>query len=183
MEQMEIRKAKEEDLPGIMEIYGRARSFMAENGNRSQWGDTYPPRELVRQDIEQGRCYVCESENGVEGVFYFSIGEDPTYLLIEEGEWKNEEPYGAIHRVASMGRIKGVAPRCIQWCQKQCPNLRIDTHEDNKVMQRVLEKNGFCRCGKIYAEDGTPRIAYQKICAQPVTDGKGCESSVRNFSL
>ncbi len=30
------------------------------------------------------------------------------------------------------------------------------------VMQKVFEKNGFKRCGIIYVEDGTPRIAYQR---------------------
>ena len=48
------------------------------------------------------------------------------------------------------------------WGYEQCGNLKIDTHEDNVVMQHVLEKNGFERCGKIYTHDGTPRIAYQK---------------------
>ena len=39
--------------------------------------------------------------------------------------------------------------------------MRGDTHEDNLPMQRVLEKNGFQRCGTIFVEDGSPRIAYQ----------------------
>ena len=29
-------------------------------------------------------------------------------------------------------------------------------------MQRVFEKNGFEKCGIIYVEDGSPRIAYQR---------------------
>ncbi len=42
-------------------------------------------------------------------------------------------------------------------------NFRIDTHNDNKIMQHVIEKNGFIRCGIIYVKDGSPRIAYEKI--------------------
>ena len=30
-------------------------------------------------------------------------------------------------------------------------------------MQHLIEKNGFQRCGIIYVEDGSPRIAYEKI--------------------
>ena len=41
-------------------------------------------------------------------------------------------------------------------------NIRIDTHEDNRIMQHLLDKYGFAKCGCIYVEDGTPRIAYQK---------------------
>lgn len=29
-------------------------------------------------------------------------------------------------------------------------------------MQHVLEKNGFTRCGIIFTEDGSERIAFQK---------------------
>ena len=29
-------------------------------------------------------------------------------------------------------------------------------------MRRAFERNGFERCGTIWVEDGTPRIAYQK---------------------
>ena len=29
-------------------------------------------------------------------------------------------------------------------------------------MQKVLEKNGFVQCGKIYLADGSPRLAYQR---------------------
>ena len=44
-----------------------------------------------------------------------------------------------------------------------CESLRADTHVDNKVMQHLLESEGFTRCGIIHVEDGTPRIAYQRL--------------------
>jgi len=48
----------------------------------------------------------------------------------------------------------------------QCGHLRIDTHGDNVVMQRVLEGLGFTRCGIIYIEeDNDPRIAFEKVTA------------------
>ena len=31
-----------------------------------------------------------------------------------------------------------------------------------KIMQNLLEKHGFIRCGIIYVANGTPRIAYQR---------------------
>lgn len=43
------------------------------------------------------------------------------------------------------------------------PNLRIDTHEENKVMRHLIEKSGFAECGIIRVEDGSPRIAYQYV--------------------
>ncbi|MBE6046792.1 MAG: N-acetyltransferase, partial [Clostridiales bacterium] len=52
--------------------------------------------------------------------------------------------------------------RCAaNYCKSISPNVRIDTHENNTTMQRQIEKAGFERCGIIYVEDGSPRIAYQ----------------------
>lgn len=146
-----------------MEIYSRARQWMADNGNPTQWGKEYPRRDVIEQDINRGISYVCDDIHGIQGVFTFIIGDDPTYQIIEEGAWLNQGKYGTIHRLASAGNRRGVAYRCFGWCVEQCGNVRVDTHADNKIMQHVIEKSGFVRCGRIYAEDGTPRIAYQKI--------------------
>lgn len=160
---MEIRKTGIEDLAEIMRVYETARVFMAQNGNPTQWGDSYPNEELIRQDIAQGISYVGEQDGEIESVFVYFKGDDPTYQVIENGNWVNDEPYGVVHRIASRGKVKGAGTQCILWGFAQCGNLRIDTHDDNKVMQHVLEKNGFVKCGRIYTDDGTPRIAYQKV--------------------
>ena len=160
---MVIRKTTLQDLPDVMQIYAQARIFMAQSGNPDQWKDSYPAEALVREDIAQGISYVAEFDGQIETVFVYFEGDDPTYHLIENGSWKNEEPYGVIHRIASRGRVKGAGAKCLQWGFSQCKNLRIDTHDDNRVMQHVLEKNGFERCGRIYTETGSPRIAYQKV--------------------
>ena len=159
---MEIRRAAEEQLDEIMDIYKIAQNFMAEHGNPGQWGRTYPSRERILEDIRQGHCYTAVDEDGIQGVFVYFVGEEPNYKKIENGRWQKEDgPYGVLHRVASAGKKKGVASFCIQWCLEKSPNMRGDTHEKNKVMQHVLEKNGFFPCGTIYVEDGSPRIAYQ----------------------
>lgn len=160
---MEIRKARIEELQEIMHIYEIGRGFMRQTGNFAQWGGGYPSEELVRSDIEAGDCYVAAEGESLEAVFAFHTRKDPTYQVIEDGAWLNEDQYGVLHRIASAGRVKGVGSQCIQWCFSQWPNLRGDTHADNHVMQHVLEKNGFVKCGRIYVEDGSPRIAYQKV--------------------
>ena len=91
-----IRKATPRDLPRIREIYEMARQFMRKNGNHSQWGKGDEPEALIEGDICQGNLYVLE-EADIHAVFAFIIGEDPTYLEIEEGNWKSEEPYAAVH--------------------------------------------------------------------------------------
>lgn len=157
-----IRKAYPSDWNDIMQIYANARRFMKQAGNPTQWGDKFPPGELIRQDICLGQCYVCDIEGRLQGVFAMIPGEDPTYRIIE-GAWLNDSPYCAVHRVASRGEVGGIATQVLKWSLSRCGNIRIDTHQDNLPMQRVLEKNGFLKCGRIWIQDGTPRIAYQKI--------------------
>ena len=159
-----IRNSTPEDIDIIMPIYDRARKFMSEHGNPGQWTGGYPSRELIIAEIEASHSFICEDRDGnVAGTFCFIIGEDPTYSLIENGRWLSDRQYGTIHRLASAGTAKGVADACIGWCWQKIHNLRADTHADNTVMQAILDHSGFRRCGTIYTDDGSPRIAYQKI--------------------
>ena len=164
--QMLIRKATESDFDRIMEIYATARDFMAQHGNPNQWGPTsWPPETLVHEDIACGKSHVCLSAGRVVGVFFFDFGKDvePTYAHIEDGSWIDESPYGVVHRIASDGSVKGVGSACISWAFAQCGHLRIDTHGDNVVMQRLLEKLGFAQCGTVFVEeDDYPRLAFEK---------------------
>ncbi len=160
--EMRIEKSQPYQLEEILKVYARARTFMAEHGNPTQWGTTHPPAERVRRDIEEGLSFVCMAGDEIAAVFYFRIGEEPSYRAIYEGEWLNDRPYGVVHRIASAGTVKGAGTFCLQWACEQCGNLRIDTHRNNIVMQNLLKKNGFSYCGIIYLEDGDERLAYQK---------------------
>ena len=157
-----IRKATPADLPAVEAVYALARTFMAKNGNPTQWGTTYPATELLEEDIRLGRLFVDTAEDRVCGVFMFTVGEDdPTYAYIEDGAWLDNSPYGVIHRIAADGTVPGVLGRALSFCRECCSHLRIDTHADNHIMQSRLAKQGFARCGTIYVEDGSPRIAYE----------------------
>lgn len=161
---MIIRPTALKDIPLVMGIYEYARNFMRANGNATQWVNGYPSEELIRQEIMDNHSFVCIGKEGeIFGTFCFILGDDPTYRQIYEGAWLNDEPYGVIHRMATSGKQKGVADACLDWCMEQSKNIRVDTHKDNLVMQHILEKHGFRRCGIIYVRDGTERIAYQRL--------------------
>ncbi len=163
--ELKVRHARPDELPQLMAIYKRARAFMAAHGNPRQWGATcWPPEELIRKDIERGKCYVCVSADGVEGVFYYDYGMDiePGYRDITEGSWQNGCCYGVVHRMASLGRRPGVGSRILGWALEQAGRVRIDTHPDNTVMQGLLCKLGFERRGVIHVvEDNDPRYAFE----------------------
>ena len=165
---MRIRKSTEQDVERMMEIYAFAREQMAKNGNPNQWGPTnWPPEELIRHDIEEGNSYICENDSGeIIGTFYYIYGKDiePTYREITDGACLDDSTYGVVHRIAADGSEKGIGAFCINWVFDQCGHIRIDTHGDNKAMQRLMTKLGFVHCGTIYVEeDNYPRLAFEKI--------------------
>ena len=158
---MVVRRAREAELPEILAVYARARAFMKETGNPTQWGEDYPPEALLSEDIREGRLYVLLSEGRIGGAFALFERGDGLYDALSD-VWQNDLPYAAIHRVASAGIAKGVLSSVIAFAQTVSNNLKIDTHEDNRVMQNALEKQGFVRCGVADLPDIGRRILYQK---------------------
>ncbi|MDD5922173.1 MAG: GNAT family N-acetyltransferase [Eubacteriales bacterium] len=163
---MQIRHASEADFQRMTEIYTYARDFMAAHGNPNQWGPTHwPPESLLFEDIQRGKSYVCTEEERVIGTFFFDFGEDiePTYRVIEKGSWRNNDPFGVVHRLAGDGSQKGIGAFCLNFAYEQCGHLRVDTHTDNIIMQNLLTKLGFEKRGIIHVEeDAYPRYAYEK---------------------
>lgn len=157
-----VRKAEWEDLSRIEKIYADARQFMAETGNPNQWGKTTPMTSQLEMDIERGDLFVITDGAEIHGVFYFFIGEDPTYGVIYGGAWRSNSKYGTVHRIAGDGS-GGILATAVAFGKQQIQHLRIDTHEDNKIMQRAIAKQGFQRCGIIHLANGSPRIAYDLL--------------------
>lgn len=157
-----IRLATANDVPTIMDIYEKARAFMAANGNATQWQAGYPAEELVCGDVNAQRLYVIEDGGVVRAVFMFFIGEDSTYGQIDGPGWLSEAPYGTIHRVASDGTLNNVFGQVVTFCEGKISHLRIDTHADNAVMRHLILKHGFSERGIIQVARGGARIAYEK---------------------
>jgi len=161
---MEIRKATPADLPALREVFAAATAIMRADGNPTQWAGPYPDDAAVLRDIAGGWGHVIEAEGRVAGYFALIPSPDPTYARIEDGAWLDDTlPYYVIHRIASLPDVHGVFAATIQYAAGICPNIRIDTHRDNKIMQYNLAKHGFRYCGIIHLANGDPRLAYQRL--------------------
>jgi len=161
---MLIRLATHEDIDHLVRLYDVAQNYMISSGNPSQWGKDYPSLSLIQSDITSKHCWVMISKNKIVGAFAAITGIDNTYSYIEDGEWiDNTLPYTTLHRIASNGSQKGIFTHIINWCDLHWNNLRIDTHQDNLIMQHLIDKHGFRRCGIIYTRNHSPRIAYQRL--------------------
>lgn len=166
METLELAKAKELDI--CYEIIDMGRSYQREQGF-VQWTKDYPNRDTIKGDIATGKGYVLKLEDGViAGYMCIDFDGEPAYDDIE-GQWSAELPYAVVHRMAFHKGLRGqgLSQKAFRLIEKLCLSkgvsyIRIDTDPENALMQHILEKNGFKRCGIIVFQ-GSGKLAYDKI--------------------
>lgn len=166
---MECRKAEHADLSRIMEIIKDAQESLKELGI-DQWQNGYPSKEVILHDMDCGYGYVFLEEGNIIATAAVSFDGEETYERIYEGDWLSTGNYAVIHRlaVARNHKGKGLSHEVMKQIELLClhyrlPSIKIDTHEDNFPMQHVIKKNGYTHCGVIYVEDGTKRLAFEKL--------------------
>ncbi|HAT4111912.1 TPA: GNAT family N-acetyltransferase [Clostridium perfringens] len=165
---MEFRQAKISDLDQIVEIIELSKKYLKET-KVDQWQDGYPAKEDLRRDIESGNSYVLTNKDEIVATTVISLDGESTYNSIFNGEWITNEEYIVMHRVAVHDKYKGkgIFKELIKEAESLALNkgifsIKIDTHRDNISMQRAVVKNNFKRCGIIYLEDRSERIAFEK---------------------
>ena len=173
---MQIRAATPADLDAVMAIIEEARRTIAALGI-NQWQNGTPNRAMLTRDMAEGQGRVVMLDGEIVGTFALIYGGEPTYTVMEGGAWLTPDrtadgdwSYIAIHRVAvSLAhRGSGISTALIDYAEEFArilgkTSLRIDTHEGNVVMRRMLEKHGFVHRGTIHLENGDPRVAYEKM--------------------
>lgn len=167
---MIFRNTEDKDREQVVNLWRQAQSYFKEQGI-DQWQDGYPNEESLEEDMAEGASYVLAGEDGeILATAFISFGGEPDYQIIYDGSWEEEAPYGVVHRVAVTPERKGqgLAGILLDHAAAMCRDrgigsLRMDTHEDNRSMQRMLSKNGFVRRGIIYlGRDGARRVAFEK---------------------
>lgn len=159
-----IRHAIAADLKRIMEVLAAAKQVMRRAGNANQWINGYPDEAAILCDMERGGAMVVEDDGTVVAYFAFLPSPEPTYAAIYEGAWLDDTlPYHVVHRMGGVPEVKGIFDSAMDYCFSIDPNIRVDTHRDNKIMQHLIEKYGFTYCGIIYLANGDERLAYQKL--------------------
>ena len=167
-----IRKTEARDIGSVMQIFSEARKTIAALGI-DQWQNGYPSDCVVESDIALSQSYCVEIDGEICATFALLLHGEPTYDEIFDGEWLTGDEKGhyiAIHRVAIAvsSRGSGISGKIIDYAAEAARSLgkrslRIDTHEGNVVMRRMLEKNRFTFCGTIFLESGDKRVAYERL--------------------
>lgn len=161
-----IRLATLDDCAKVEILLNQAKAYF-KNNHIDQWQMGYPDVTDIIEDVKKHKGYVYD-DGDILGYAMIDMNKDDNYDYIE-GHWLNDDSYGVIHRicVSDNAKGKGIGSKFIECAQELALNngiynLRIDTHKDNKSMQRLINKNGFVECGIIYVEDKTKRNAYHK---------------------
>lgn len=171
LEKLILRLTCEGDLPEVMRIIADAQADFRARGI-DQWQNGYPNEAAIRCDIARGESYVVIRGEQIVATAMITFAPDPNYAVIYNGEWLLAAPksYATIHRISVdlAERGQGIAEWIVGQTERMCrkrgaDSLRIDTHRDNRSMQRVAEKNGMTLCGIIHLADGAERLAYEKI--------------------
>lgn len=165
---LEFRKAVESDIASIMNIIRQAQEHFKEQGI-DQWQNNYPNLEIILMDIKNRNGYVLLEGDTIIGTASVSFDGEKTYEHIYNGKWISNDEYVVVHRMAIDPRYKrqGLATAIMEKVEEMCldkgvHSIKVDTHEENLAMQKLLKKNKFEYCGIIYLEDGSKRIAFEK---------------------
>ena len=168
-----FRKSEEKDIDKIVEILEKAKIEIKKLGI-NQWQNGYPNRDVILSDIKNGNSYIIEDEEKIVATAALIFEKESPYSNISEGKWITDSDYSVIHRIAVDSELinRGYSSKLLKKLEevskeKLVYSIKIDTHEDNKPMQRLLEKNWYVYCGIIYLDKepsiGEKRMAFEKV--------------------
>ena len=164
-----FRRANLNDLPNIIEIIRQAQVYLR-SLKIDQWQNNYPNKEVVEEDIKNNNSYVLTYNSKVVAVAAIIFDNEPTYNKIYDGVWLSRGDYVTVHRIAVSKKYKSLGLGKIMMDKTKelavargVFSIRIDTHQDNLVMQNFILSNKFTYCGIIYLSDNSKRLAYEKL--------------------
>lgn len=181
---MKMREAVTADIEQILAITDSARRFQRHCGFR-QWEDGYPAYDNIAADIAAKGAYVFENDGIAAKAANFTIKGSNivenenivAYAYLTEGDaeydrlsriWQFPGPYGVIHRlaIAPQFRGQGLAAQILAMSEAHLAAqgiraMRIDTGQDNIVMQRILSRADYT-CRGLCQFSWGPRLAYEK---------------------
>lgn len=165
-EPLEMVVADKEDFKTVLSLVHDGREKLKREGV-NQWQGKDPTEETILEDILKGHTFIFKEDEDIIATAVLIKGEEQTYGTID-GTWQTSGEYLTIHRsVVSEKHVgKGIGRRMMNRIKlyaasRNVDSIRVDTHEDNKAMRRLIEDSGFSYCGIITVADGTKRVAYE----------------------
>ncbi len=166
-ERFDFVKAEVADIDEVMAIIRDAQAQMRRAGS-DQWQNGYPASGDIMRDMEHGCGYLLRDVGSGCVAAYGAViftGESAYNDIC--GRWITDGDYVVLHRLAVAEELKrqGVAADYFHRVaamarERGVPSFRVDTNFDNRIMLRLLEREGFVYCGKIHYPSGE-RLAFE----------------------
>lgn len=168
---MQIRLATLDDLDAIWQLRKETTALLKSRGI-DQWQYQDPKMETFANDIKAKEFYVLYDDNILVGMMAVRSGIEHTYDNIYDGNWRVDQPYLTIHRLAvkktHLGT--GISKKFLDYAdwfaiKEKIYYIRIDTHHDNTNAIRLFESSGYQLCGWILLnqkEGEKKRLAFDK---------------------
>jgi ribosomal protein S18 acetylase RimI-like enzyme len=114
--------------------------------------DTPGRRPFIERSIATGECYVATNAGAIVGYAVF----DRSFF---------EQPFVSLLNVDEAQRRHGIGAALMRYIESICTEEKLftSTNESNTPMQRLCDKLGFVRSGRIEnLDEGDPEIVYIK---------------------
>ncbi len=169
-QKLHIRLTRPEEKEIAMDILRQGKEFMISNG-LNQWNDDYPAMIDVEEDIRTGKGYfVCDGDD-ILGYYCIDCDSNEECYQVIEGQWLTpaDATYMVIHRLAFDRKARGRGLGIVAFTlaediarQRGIRSIRVDTHAENHIMQKIIPKADYEYCGIVYYF-GSPRTAFEKL--------------------
>jgi len=169
---MNIRKASNSDLEGILTIISQCAAQLRSNGIE-QWDDEYPTREMIAGNIASGLVYVGTSP-GPETAGGPGAGQETVIATLTIGAEKNDEYHRHIHWKLDDGQNlffnqlavlpayqgNGLASQFMDFAEhlaerQEVRSLRLDAHEKSLDLRDWYRRRGYQERGTVPYRNGT----------------------------
>lgn len=171
-----IRKAKQEDIGIVSDIYEQLFKYQENNVNYSGWKrGCYPTKEIAENALVKSELYVYERDGKVIASSIINSKQDDDYALIDWSD-NNTLPENVLvmHTLVISPNEwgKGIAKEFFLFYEtlakeRSISTLRFDTNKSNKPAQVLYEKLGYAVKGIIesnFLKQGIiSLVCYEKI--------------------
>ncbi|MDB2675688.1 GNAT family N-acetyltransferase [Flavobacteriales bacterium] len=150
---MDIRKAQANELDQIMDVYRSCVKGMIELGI-DQWDESYPNREVIKNDLEIGDYYVGILDGEIISGIKIDTKQDPTYLSIDWEDKTNN--FMVVHRLCAKTKVwsQGVGKKMMAFAEALAKknghiSMRLDTYINNPKAITFYKRLGYKQLGHI----------------------------------